>query len=122
MKKILIGAERMKGSFTDENKNTRNYDNILLYASNFAEKNSVGFTLGRNSKPIKIKTENFFDVVGVSPEKFFAEFITDYMFHKMRVIGEENDYGEFDVSEIQISDEDCYELLAEMQESEKSGS
>ena len=114
MKKVLIGAVRSKGSFKD-GKKTVKYDNVKLYLANYREFRDHGFTYDKNVEPVKIRTVDFAEVVGISHQDFLKNFQKKYMFHKVRVIGEENDYGRTDVIEVKISTKDCFELWEELQ-------
>lgn len=115
MKKILIGAVRSKGSFT-EGKKSVTYDNIKLYLADYRDGKTHGFSVGSNYEPVKIKTTDFAEVSGISVKEFLSNFEKKYMFHKVRVIGEQNDYGRFDVEEIKISEKKCFELWKELQD------
>ena len=117
MKKILIGAERSKGSFTEGNR-TIKYDNIKLYVANYREKSAHGFSISKNADPVKIRTVDFAQVTGISVKEFLSTFEKNYMFRKVRVIGEENDYGSVDVTEVKFSEKNCFELWKELKELE----
>ena len=119
MKKVLIGAVRSKGDFKDGKKKIK-YDNIKLYLANYREYHDHGFTFDKNVEPVKIRTADFFEVVGISHQEFLKNFQRKYMFHRVRVIGEENDYGRTDVIEVKISVKDCFTLYKELKEEKEN--
>ena len=109
MKKVLIGAVRSKGNFKDGGKKIK-YDNIKLYLADYREFKAHGFSFNKNSEPVKIRSVDFEDVSGISVKEFLSNFEKEYMFHRVRVIGEENDYGNVDVVELKFSEENCFTL------------
>ena len=115
MKKILVGAVRSEGKFEKNGKEIK-YDNINLHLVEYRDKDAKGFTVGRNFEAVKIRTADFLDVCGVSVKRFFAEFESKYMFTKVRVIGEQNDYDGYDVTEVQFSQKKCFELWRELRD------
>ena len=117
MKKILIGAERSKGSFEDGKRQIK-YDNIKLYLANYRDNKGHGFSISKNIEPVKIRTVDFTEITGITPKEFLSTFEKNYMFKKVRVIGEENDYGSIDVTEVRFSEKSCFELWKEIRERE----
>lgn len=117
MKKILIGAVRSVGNFT-EGKRTIEYDNIKLYLADYRDGKTHGFSVGSNFEPVKIKTADFAEVSGISVKEFLSNFEKKYMFRKVRIMGEENDYGRLEVCEIKISEKKCFELWKELRDAE----
>ena len=126
MKKILVGVKRSYGSMEKDGKKIP-FDNIVLYLMDYKGGDYVeGFILPSGAIPksgdssnssamIKIKTSAFKTIVGVSPKRFIEEFAQKYIFRKIRIIGSQNDYGRFEVDEIQFSKKDCYALYDEEQ-------
>lgn len=117
MKKILIGAERSCGTI-EEGKRKIEYDNIKLYLANYRHGDGKGFSLPKNVEAVKIKTEDFPDVAGVSVKEFLANFEKKYMFCKVRVLGEMNDYDRLEVEEVKFSTKKCFELWRELRDAE----
>ena len=115
MKKVLIGAARSKGSFKDSGRKIK-YDNIKLYLADYREFKSRGFSIDKNIEPVKIKTVDFEEVSGISVKEFLKNFEKEYMFHRVRVIGEENDYGRVEVIELKFSEDNCFVLWKKLQE------
>ena len=118
MRKVLIGCSRSKGNFK-EGKRTIKFDNIKLFLADYRHVKDHGFTFGKNVEPVKIRTDLFSDVAGVNFKDFLKNFERKYMFHKISVIGEENDYGRFEVSEVKFSKDNCFELWRQLQEADE---
>ena len=120
MKKILIGAERSCGTI-EEGKRKIEYDNIKLYLANYRQGDGKGFSIGKNFEAVKIKTEDFAEVAGISVKEFLTNFEKKYMFCKVRVLGEMNNYDRLEVEEVKFTTKKCFELWRELraQEEEK---
>lgn len=118
MKKVLVGAVRSKGSFKENGRNIK-YDNVKLYLANYREAKCKGFSFDKNLEPVKIKTSDFADVAGISVKEFLSKFEKEYMFHRCRVIGEENDYGRIEVVEVKFSQENCFVLNKKLEQQRK---
>ena len=121
MKKILIGAKRSKGVVEMEGrKNGIPYDNIVLQLAEYNHNGAMGFFVGKNGGQVKIKTANFEHVANIKPGVFLKE-IEKYLYKRVRVIGEENDYGKIDIEEIRFSTRDCYQIYEdELREASES--
>ncbi len=117
MKKILIGAERSCGTI-EEGKRKIEYDNIKLYLANYRQGDGKGFSIGKAVEPVKIKTEDFPEVAGISVKEFLTNFEKKYMFCKVRVLGEMNDYDRLEVDEVRFTTKKCFELWRELREEE----
>ena len=117
MKKILIGAERSCGTI-EEGKRKIEYDNIKLYLANYRQGDGKGFSIGKNFEAVKIKTEDFAEVAGISVKEFLTNFEKKYMFCKVRVLGEMNDYDRLEVDEVRFTTKKCFELWRELREEE----
>ena len=117
MKKVLIGAARSKGDFKDNGRKIK-YDNVKLYLADYREFKTKGFSFDKNAEPVKIRTADFEDVAGISVKEFFQKFEKEYMFHRVRVIGEENDYGRVEVIELRFSEDNCFTLYKKLKERE----
>ncbi len=118
MKKILMGAVRSKGDFKDGKKKVK-YDNIKLYLVSYRDFKTHGFSFDKNFEPIKIKTVDFEEISGISVRDFLKNFERNYMFHKVRVISEENDFDREEVVELKISEKTCFELQKELDSKKK---
>ena len=118
MKKILIGAVRSKGDFK-EGKRKIKYDNIKLYLADYRDFKCHGFSFDKNFEPIKVKTVDFEEVTNISVKDFLKNFEKEYMFHKVRVISEENDFGRDEVIEIKVSEKTCFVLHRELEAKKK---
>lgn len=118
MKKILMGAVRSKGDFKDGKKKVK-YDNIKLYLVSYRDFKTHGFSFDKNFEPIKIKTVDFEEISGISVKDFLKNFERNYMFHKVRVISEENDFDREEVVELKISEKTCFELQKELDSKKK---
>ena len=119
MKKIIIGAERSCGTI-EEGKKKIEYDNIKLYLANYRQGDGKGFSFGKNVEAVKIKTEDFPDVAGISVKEFLTNFEKKYMFCKVRVLGEMNDYDRLEVDEVRFTTKKCFELWRELREEEEN--
>ena len=117
MKKILIGAERSAG-IIEEGKRKIEYDNVKLYLANYRQGDGKGFSFGKNVEAVRIKTEDFPDVAGVSVKEFLRNFEKEYMFCKVRVLGEMNDYDRLEVDEVRFTKKKCFELWRELRDEE----
>ena len=115
MKKILIGAERSCGTIEETKVK---YDNIKLYLASYRQGDGKGFTIGKNFEAVKIKTVDFKEVAGISVKEFLKNFEKQYMFCKVRVLGEMNDYERLEVQEVKFSNKKCFELWRELREQE----
>ena len=118
MKKILIGAVRSKGDFKEGKKKIK-YDNIKLYLADYRDFKCHGFSFDKNFEPIKVKTVDFEEITGISVKEFLCNFEKEYMFHKVRVISEENDFGRDEVIELKISEKTCFVLHRELEAKKK---
>lgn len=118
MRKILIGAVRSKGDFK-EGKRKIKYDNIKLYLADYRDFKCHGFSFDKNFEPIKVKTVDFEEVTGISVKEFLCNFEKEFMFHKVRVISEENDFGRDEVIELKISEKTCFVLHRELEAKKK---
>ena len=118
MRKILIGAVRSKGDFK-EGKRKIKYDNIKLYLADYRDFKCHGFSFDKNFEPIKVKTVDFEEVTGISVKEFLRNFEKEFMFHKVRVISEENDFGRDEVIELKISEKTCFVLHRELEAKKK---
>ena len=117
MKKILIGAERSAG-IIEEGKRKIEYDNVKLYLANYRQGDGKGLSFGKNVEAVRIKTEDFPDVAGVSVKEFLRNFEKEYMFCKVRVLGEMNDYDRLEVDEVRFTKKKCFELWRELRDEE----
>ena len=122
MKNVVIGVKRNAGEMVSENtKSVIKFDNMMLYLADFDDFEAVGFTLkpfdkgGKANKnlTVKIRSNEFREVVGMTPEKFLATFKEKFMFRKVKLSGVINDYGEVEVEEIRFSKKDCFQLREE---------
>lgn len=129
MKKILIGAKRNYGDMPVEgSKKGIKFDNMMLYLADFDDFEAQGFTVkpfnkdGKANKnlTVKIRTSEFKEIVGIHPKKFLENFKERYMFHKVKVSGVVNDYGEIDIDRVMLSKKDCFELRDEEIAEEKA--
>ena len=119
MRKILIGAVRSKGDFK-EGKRKIKYDNIKLYLADYRDFKAHGFSFDKNFEPIKVKTVDFEEITGgISVKEFLKNFEKEYMFHKVRVISEENDFGRDEVIELKFSEKLCFVLHKELEAKKK---
>ena len=135
MKKVLIGAVRSKGGFKDGRKNVK-YDNIKLYLAEYRGFKTHGFSYNnmfeivkedRNGdiktkfkvKTVKLKTVDFEEITGIPVKDFLKKFEREFMFHKVRIISEENDFGRDEVIELKISEKTCFELYRELESKKK---
>ena len=118
MRKILIGAVRSTGDFK-EGKRKIKYDNIKLYLADYRDFKCHGFSFDKNFEPIKVKTVDFEEVTGISVKEFLRNFEKEYMFHKVRVISEENDFGRDEVIELKVSEKTCFVLYRELEAKKK---
>lgn len=118
MRKILIGAVRSKGDFK-EGKRKIKYDNIKLYLADYRDFKNHGFSFDKNFEPIKVKTVDFEEVTGISVKDFLKNFEKEFMFHKVRVISEENDFGRDEVIELKVSEKTCFVLHRELEAKKK---
>ena len=136
MKKVLIGVARSKGNFTENGREIK-YNNLKLYVAEFREKNTKGFvTLGtltsikvgdqttdvRKIVPISVRVADFEEVAGVSAKYFYQNFEKEYMFHRVRVISEENNYGRQEVIELKFSEDNCWVLNKKLMKRESDDS
>ncbi len=118
MRSILTGAKRSKGEFT--NKKTGElvkYDNICLYLMDFNQNEVIGFSAQNSEQPdgtfkyqpVKIRTVDFEAISGVKPGIFLKNF-EQYAYHRVRVVGEQNDFGQFEVLELSFSEKTCFDM------------
>ena len=119
MRKILMGAVRAKGTINEGKKKPVKYDNIRLYLLDYRDFKAHGFSVDKNFEPIKIKTVDFEEISGIPVKEFLTKFEKQFMFHKARVIIEENDFGREEVVELKISEKTCFELQKELDSKKK---
>lgn len=133
MKKVLLGAVRSKGEFTMKGVK-RKYDNIKLFLADYRNGNWHGFSYEgvlspvkvgdvsvdiRKIEMVKVPTIDFEEVSGVSLKDFLCNFEKEYMFHKVRVITETNDFDRDIVIELKFSEKTCFALHRELEEKKK---
>ena len=132
MKKVLIGAVRSKGEIpaAKEGEKSTKFDNIRLYVADYhgyVGKDVIphGFIYDYDVatrkvgnieisvpdvKPFKVRTVDFEAITGVHPQYFLKNFEREFMFHKLKISTEENDYGRLEITGIKISELDCFKL------------
>ena len=118
MKKVLIGAVRSKGDFKDGRKKVK-YDNIKLFLADYRDFKTHGFSYEKTAEPVKVKTVDFEEITGIPVKDFLKKFECEFMFHKVRIISEENDFGRDEVIELKISEKTCFELYRELESKKK---
>lgn len=118
MENIIIGCRRNKGVITDEKTGKKtSFDSISIYAAEFRELGGQGFqTSAKGANVVKVRTNEFYEVVGIKPKLFLEKFEEKFMFHKVRVLFEKNKFGREEVSSVKISKKDCYTLWQEEQD------
>ena len=114
---VLLGYKRMIGEYEG-----KAFDTVNLYFAecyfDYGDPNrgvyAEGFMRGNSSQPlmevVKIPVIDFIDVLGVDYDEFVAKFNTDYQFHPCNNFGMFNDYGRFQVSQIQVNPKSAYDF------------
>ena len=121
---VLLGYKRMLGVIpASGDKPAKAFDFVLLYFAEFysgyGDDNrgvyAEGFLRG-NAKnatfeTVKIRTPEFTDLVGVDYDDFDERFCSNYQFHPCRIMGWNNEYNEFEVTQVSISDQNIYDMI-----------
>ena len=117
MKRILMGVKRSHGELTGKDGNKVKFDNMVLTVMNFNDKDTAGFTVPVTSEgkvsTHKIRTMDFRSVVGITAAKFMELFEKKFMYHQVRIIGQQNDYDRFEIERVEFSKKTCFELYLE---------